>query len=458
MFTEIKDAFQNPPLRPRNDPFYEAPADLARLDPGALLRTRPVRLGYLGVIPQPNLQAWQLAYRSTNVHDEPEVAVTTVILPPVTDSAPRRLVAYQCAIDAVSDQCFPSYSLRLGVVVPGALPPFELILIASMLERGFVVSIADHEGLNGSFGAPREPGHRVLDGLRASLAFDELGLPPATPAALFGYSGGGMASAWAAEMAPTYAPELSVVGAVLGSPVGDPGEAFLKLNNTFFAGLPAMVVAGLMEIYPDLAQVVRARSSEVGLARLARLKNLTTTSALLKHRHDDFDDYLAEPLADVLARPEVLHVFNDLRLGQRIPDCPLLVVQAVHDKIIDVQDVDDLVARYVEGGATVRYVRDQLSEHIGMMIVAYPLMMSWLEERFTSAPAPTGTTTVRSLTLSHESPRGYAAMLGTTLRVLRMSGGGSRPRSQAGTICRRIGSPRRSRSRVESDQTSRAAG
>jgi pimeloyl-ACP methyl ester carboxylesterase len=422
MLTAVEDARMAPARRPRNDPFYEPPADLAQHRPGALLRSRPVRLGFLGLIPQPNLRAWQLAYRSTNLHGEAELAVTTVILPPVTANARRGLVAYQCAIDAVSDRCFPSYSLRMGVVVPGALPPFELILITSMLERGFVVSIADHEGRKGSFAAPREPGHRVLDGIRASLAFNELGLPPETATAVFGYSGGGMASAWAAEMAPTYAPELHLVGAVLGSPVGDPGEAFIKLNHTFFAGLPAMVVAGLIQIYPDLAQMIRAHSSQEGLTRLEKLKNLSTTSAVLRHRNDDFDDYLEVPLADVLARPEVLHVFNDLRLGHRTPDCPLLVVQAVHDQIIDVQDVDDLVNRYTEGGATVQYVRDRSSEHIAMMVIAYPLMMSWLEARFTSAPAPTGMSTVRSLAFSRKAWRGYAGMIGTTLRILRKGG------------------------------------
>lgn len=49
---------------------------------------------------------------------------------------------------------------------------------------------------------------------------------------------------------PHYAPELPIVGAVLGSPVGDPGEAFIKLNGGSFAGPPALVVAGLCQAYP----------------------------------------------------------------------------------------------------------------------------------------------------------------------------------------------------------------
>lgn len=433
MFNPLKAALRGRPVRPKDDLFYQPPLDLDALPPGAVIRSRAVRLGFLGLLPQAQMRAWQLAYRSTDLHGRPEVAVTTVIAPAASgDQPPSRLVAYQCAIDAVSDRCFPSYSLQLGAVVPGALPPLELTQIGFLLERGFVVSVADHEGLEGAFGAPREPGHRVLDGVRAALAFEQLQLAEDTAVGLFGYSGGGMASAWAAEMAPTYAPELNLVGAVLGSPVGDPGEAFLKLNETFFAGLPALVVAGLAKVYPGLRRVIVEHASEDGRRRLARLEELTTAAAVMAHRHDDFDDFLDSPLADVLALPEVLEVFADLRLAHRTPQCPILVVQAVHDRIIDVRDVDDQVERYVDGGAQVRYVRDGFSEHIGLMLIAQPLMISWLEARFAAVPGPSGTATVRSLLLSPASWGAYADLIGTTLRLLVGRGGVTRAEPMAG--------------------------
>lgn len=420
------------PMRPKDDPFYDPPEDLDQLPPGTLIRSRTVRLAFLGAVPQKAMATWQLAYRSTDLHGRAELAVNTVIAPEEgTGMSPRSLVAYQCAIDAISDRCFPSYALRLGTVVPGALPPLELTLISALLEHGFVVSIADHEGRAGTFGAPREPGYRVLDGVRASLAFEALQLTPQTQVGIFGYSGGGMASAWAAEMAPEYAPELNLVGAVLGSPVGDPGGAFIKLNGTFFAGLPALVVAGLTKVYPGLGRVIDEHASEDGLRRLARLEELTTTEAVLRYRFDDFDDFLDSPLADVLALPEVLDVFTDLRLAHHIPRCPLLVLQATRDRIIDVREVDDLVERYVEGGATVRYVRDRASEHIGLMVIAQPLMMSWLEGRFAATPAPTGTVTVPSLLLAPLSWPGYVELLRSTLRLV--CGRGGVVRHQAST-------------------------
>ena len=368
-----------------------------------------MRVALLGLVRQRRVEAWQVAYRSTDLHGRPEVAVTTVMRARGT-SAPSGLVAYQCAIDAVSDRCFPSYALRAGARAWGALPQFELFLIARLLELGYVVSACDHEGRSGTFAAPREPGHRVLDGVRAATALEELDLPPDLPVGMFGYSGGGMATAWAAEMAPTYAPELPIVGAVLGSPVGDPGEAFIKLNGGLFAGLPALVVAGLRHVYPGLAEVVREHASSDGKRRLDRLEAMTTTEAVLRYCRDDFDDYLDAPLADVLALPAVLDVFDDLRLGHRAPACPVLVVQSRRDQIIDVRDVDGQVDRYVDAGAEVLYLRDRASEHISLMLLAFPVMLEWLSDRFEDggSSASTGTRDHVSLALS---PRAWPGFL-----------------------------------------------
>lgn len=417
----MADERRTRPLRPRVDPFHDAPAGLAALAPGAVIRIRRVRLGLVGLVPQDKLQAWQIAYRSSDLRGRPEVAVTTVITPRGSDSAPvRGLIAYQCAIDAVSDRCFPSYALRAGVRAWGAIPQLELALVATLVGQGYAISIADHEGRAGTFGAPREPGYRVLDGVRAALAADCVGLDRHLRVGLFGYSGGGMATAWAAEMAPDYAPELPLVGAVLGSPVGDPGEAFIKLNGGLFAGLPALVVAGLRHVYPGLDRVVRQHANLQGLRRLQDLEEMTTVGAVLKYAHDDFDDYIDAPLADVLATPEVLEVFADLRLGKHAPSCPLLVVQATHDQVIDVRDVDSQVERYVEGGAEVLYLRDRLSEHNSLLVLGFPAMLGWLLDRFGAdrAPAPTGTRDHWSLALAPRHWPVFARMATAAARTI----------------------------------------
>lgn len=416
------------PLLPREDQFFEPPAGFEAHSPGTVLRAREVRVAFLGRVPL-NVSAWQLLYRSSEANRHPEVTVTTVLLPACADPhQPRPILAYQCAIDAVADRHFPSYALRLGANAPWCVPQFELLVIANALRRGWAVSIADHEGLGGHFGAPREPGYRVLDGVRAAMGFEPLRLSSAAPVALWGYSGGGMASSWAAEVAGAYAPELNIVGAALGSPVGDPGEALLKLNGTALAGLPAMVIAAIRHVYPDLGRLIDQHATDTGRRRLDEIETLGTIAAIRRYRHDDIDNYIDVPLADLLALPEVVTLIDDLRLGMGVPHCPLLVVQGVHDQIIDAVDVDGQVQRYIDGGAHVQYLRDRLSEHITLLPLSVPTTMDWLADRFAGRPLPApGIKTVWSIA---GSLKALAGLLMTALVAIKVATGRSlTPRS-----------------------------
>lgn len=177
-------------------------------------------------------------------------------------------------------------------------------------------------------------------------------------------------------MAPKYAPEINVVGAALGSPVGDPGSAFLRLNATRYAGLPIMVVAGLRHVYPQLDRVIRRHVSAEGREILQSVEHLSTIAAVRRLSHYDVGDHLDVPLADFLALPEVTALFQEIQPGGHAPSAPILAVQSVqsvHDQLIAVDDVDGQIARYRAAGAHVTYRRDRLSEHIALHPLAAPL-------------------------------------------------------------------------------------
>ena len=372
------------PHLPHHDPFYAPPAGFQHAAPGTVLRSRDVELAFLGLIPQ-RLHATQLLYRSTDRNGAPEAAVTTVIVPP--DAAPDGpVVSYQCAIDAISDRCFPSYALRRHARAAGSLPQLELLLISAALAEGWTVSVPDHEGVTGVWGAPYEPGYHVLDGLRAALNSDRLGLSATAPIGVWGYSGGGLASGWAAEMAADYAPELTIVGAVLGSPVGDLGHTFRRLNGGPFSGLPALVVAALADIYPGLNRVIAEHATARGRELLDRLHRMNTVEAVVRMFRVDMADLVDVPLNEILDGPEVREVFGDTKLGVATPAPPVLIVQAVHDEIISVDDIDRLAETYLAGGTEVTYHRDPLSEHLLLHPMSAPMALRWLTDRFAGRP------------------------------------------------------------------------
>lgn len=374
------------PVVPAKDPFYQPPPGFEHARPGTVLRSRDVELAFLGLVTQ-QFTATQLLYRTTDLHGLPQATVTTVIVPtecPPNGSVP--LLSYQVAIDAVAGRCFPSYAMRRGAKALGALAQVEFFLVAAALAEGWAVSVPDHEGPNGMWGAPYEPGYHALDGVRAALNYRRLGLSSDAPVGLWGYSGGGLATAWAAEMSGSYAPELNIVGAVLGSPVADLGHAFRRLNGSFYSGLPAMVVAALAHVYPDLDRVIQEHATDTGKAMLLRIEKMTTAHAVLRLIGMDMDKLVDLPLEQILQTPEVQHVFESIKLGTAVPTPPVLIVQAVHDRIVSVGDIDELTDTYKSGGASVTYHRDLFSEHMLLHPMSAPMALRWLTDRFNGKP------------------------------------------------------------------------
>jgi Secretory lipase len=374
------------PVVPAKDPFYEPPPGFEHSRPGTVLRSRDVELAFLGLVPQ-QFTATQLLYRTTDLNGLPQATVTTVIVPAErATNGPIPLVSYQCAIDAVAGRCFPSYALRRGAKALGALAQFEFFLVAAALAEGWAVSVPDHEGPSGMWGAPYEPGYHVLDGIRAALAYEQFGLSHDGPVGLWGYSGGGLASAWAAELSGSYAPELNIVGAVLGSPVADLGSAFRRLNGSFYSGLPAIVVAALSHAYPDLDRIIQQHATDTGKAMLLRIEKMTTVHAVLRWIGMDMGKLIDQPLEQILQTPEVQQVFDSIKLGTAVPTPPVLIVQAVHDKIVSVDDIDELTHTYQSGGASVTYHRDMFSEHMLLHPMSAPMTLRWLTDRFKGEP------------------------------------------------------------------------
>jgi len=397
------------PLLPSDDPFYQPPPGYQHAAPGTVLRSRDVELAFLGLVPQ-RITATQLLYRTTDLNGRPEATVTTVILPAErAEGEVCPLLSYQCAIDAMTSRCFPSYALRRRARALGSIAQLELLLVNAALAEGWAVSVPDHEGLHGLWGAPFEPGYRVLDGIRAALSSERTALSPEAPVGLWGYSGGGLASAWAAEMVGEYAPELDIAGGVLGSPVGDLGNTFRRLNGGLFSGLPALVVAALAHTYPELDRVIKEHTNEEGQTLLEELEKMTTAEAVVRMAGKNMGDYLDEPLEATLSRPEIAHVFDSIRLGAAVPTPPVLIVQAVHDYLIDVNDIDTLADAYSAGGADVTYHRDAFNEHMFLHPLSAPMALRWLTDRFAGRPITDHL--IRTQWPTAFNPMTYAGML-----------------------------------------------
>lgn len=201
------------PLPPSRDPFYVPPGNLSSYQPGQIISSR--------VVAPPAVQdpavghVVQVLYRTINTNGNASSTVATVFTPtnPRADPAMLSLQFYE---DSANIACAPSYSLMAGLSSPN-WPTSSLdnpVITKWALNLGYYVVIADHEGPNSAFIAGWEEGQAGLDGIRAALASADL--PTSTKIAMYGYSGGAHATAWMTNLAPTYAPELNVVGSAHG--------------------------------------------------------------------------------------------------------------------------------------------------------------------------------------------------------------------------------------------------
>ncbi|GGB34573.1 lipase [Flexivirga endophytica] len=424
---EHTDERTTAPVPPAEDPFRRPPPGWETAAPGTPLRSRDVTVAFLGRIPL-QAKAVQVLYRTADMHGDAATTCTTVLL--ADDAAPaedRAILSFQCAIDSLAPEAFPSYTLRHRAPTTGEVVQLELLLIANALARGWAVSVPDHEGMQGNWGAPREAGHCALDGLRAARQHSGFGVTEQSAVTMWGYSGGGWATSWAAEMARDYAPELNVVGAVLGSPVGDPELVFRRANGHFFAGLAGLAIAGLIRSYPAMHALVDEHVDARGRALLDGAIVWRTRQAITRMAFTDFGKYMDVPVSAFLSKPEMQEVFADIRPGRGTPAMPLLVTQAVHDQIVPLGGIDRMVAGWVGRGVRVTYVRDRASEHFLLHIVSAPLVLGWLTDRISGvATSGSSTVTVRSVL----APLGRLAsgirllkVCGRVLRGAPLSGG-----------------------------------
>ncbi len=97
--------------------------------------------------------------------------------------------------------------------------------------------------------ARRSQAAAVLDIGRAARQLPDSGVPATGPVAVAGYSQGSGAAAAAAELAPTYAPERTLVGAVAGAVPADLAAMGESLDGGPYASFALYAVAGLATAY-----------------------------------------------------------------------------------------------------------------------------------------------------------------------------------------------------------------
>ncbi|MFY2790774.1 lipase family protein [Rhodococcus sp. MALMAid1271] len=355
--------------------FYDTPvATIDTATPGEVVRELPLGtpkgfgLGF---------DIERILYRSTDTHDRPMTVsgYSAVPIAPWPGPGPRPVIAYAPGTSGMADRC--AGSAVLGTV--GSSPAILPLLLA-----GYRVVATDYQGL----GTPG--GHTYLNRLASGRALLDAARTaaddPSTPVVLFGYSEGGFASAAAAELAATYAPEVTVVGAYVGAPPADPRLNIEPLDNTALGSAVLFAVDGMINAYPERAESIRSLFHPDGLAVLDAAQEWCTTDSAasdMVHTRDLTRD--GRPLTAHSDDPALAELTDANTVGRIAPAMPVYLAHAVEDDTVPVEQSRTLLRRWQSLGADVTYREYQFptlpypgTNHLPGALAAYEDVLPWI--------------------------------------------------------------------------------
>lgn len=383
---------------PAQDPFYKytGSTPLANIAPGTTLKSRTVPYHIFGLATP--LKAVQLLYRATDAQKRPTVNVTTVVQPTCFLCLNRdKVISYQSFYDSLNPDDQPSYAISGGVTLGGLIPQIENVLFAPFLLKGYSIVISDTQGQTANFAAGPEYGTNTLDSIRASINSNAVDIDANAKVAMIGYSGGAIATEWAAELAPTYAPDLNknLIGAAFGGVLVHPAHNLYYVEgSSIWAGVMPMAIIGVARSYGiDLQPYL----SENGKKIYEKLKNASIINVLGQYGGLKWSDLAKPEYPYPESIPAYVAAANKVIMGTGgTPKIPMLVGQGTGgelegtpahptygkgDGVMLAGDVRSLLRQHCSKGTKVKY-NEYGGSHITSALEWLPQAIDWTFDRF----------------------------------------------------------------------------
>ncbi len=388
------------------DPFFEYTdsTPLADIAPGTILKSRTISVYIAGI--KTKLQATQLVYRSTDAQLRPASNVTTIFTPDCAKAScanKNKVISYQSFYDSLNPEDGPSRAYAGGKRLPDLLPAVETILFGKYVKQGYTVVISDTEGQKANFAAGPEYGYNTLDSIRATFNAPQIGLSSDAKVVMMGYSGGAIATEWAAELAPTYAPDLkpNLIGAAFGGTLVSPEHNLPYVEGTpIWGGVMPMAVLGVSRSYDiDIQKYLTPRGLEV----FEKMKKASIAYVLGQYTKVTWKDLVKPEYQDRTKIKEYVEAVNKVIMGTGgTPEIPLQIGQGTGgiweltkpspvwgagDGVMLAGDVRTLARQYCAKGVPVQH-KEWGSSHFVTMVSWLPWATTWIDDRFAGKAAP----------------------------------------------------------------------
>jgi hypothetical protein len=360
---------------PAGGTFYVPPDPLPAGQHGDVIWCRP------SFSPVPGARAWQILYRSATASGQPTAISGTVFVPDAPYPGTRPVVAYASGTQGWGDQCAPSSEMASGTFD-------EQFAVSNLLARGWAVTVTDYPGLgtpgDETYNVGIPEGYGVLDALRAATLLPGAGLSTAAPMAIEGYSQGGAAADWAAQLQPSYAPGLRLTGVAAGGTPANLQAVANNINGTLFFAFLAGSAIGFNAAYPSLD--LNSELTPAGQAAMAQLDTMCQTQGLLTYAGHHIQDYTVGGI-NPMTEPKWQAVLNANNLGGMKPQVPLYQYHGLLDEVIPWNVEQALHRQYCAMGVTTQ-LTGYAGDHVLTQVLAQGDVANWISARLAGAPAP----------------------------------------------------------------------
>ncbi|MFJ8388853.1 lipase family protein [Streptomyces sp. NPDC094438] len=388
-----------------SDPFYtyDGSKPLSSYTPGTVLKKRTLQYHIEG-LPTP-VKAIQLLYRTIDAQGRPAANVTTVVRSITGDGS--KAVSYQSFYDSLNPQDGPSRAIAGDVTLGGIMANSENLFLVPLLAKGYNVVISDTEGQTADFAAGPEYAANTLDSIRAATdPGTGTGMNADTRVGLMGYSGGAIATNWAAALAPKYAPDVNkrLVGFAEGGLLVDPAHNLKYVNGALmWSGVIPMAIIGVSRSYGiDLKQYMNS----YGLKVYQDLEHGSLLDALGHYPGLTWKKLAKPQYADPNSVTEFVEAVNKINLGSAAtPTVPGFIAQGnggvvegtfgnppgigTGDGVMVAGDVRALARQYcATGNNSIAFHQYNLLSHVPVAAAWAPGAIGWLGDRFAGRTAP----------------------------------------------------------------------
>ena len=358
-------------------PFYTAPSPLPDVPLGTILRQEEIDDFHA------DATTYRVLYMSTGFDGTPTAVSGLIVVPDAPAPAGgRKVVAFTHGTVGVQPNCGPS------VLGSKAVAAFEGL--DEFVAAGYVVAATDYQGLGTEGPHPYLVGDaeamQALDSVRAAqrLAAAEAG----NDVVVWGHSQGGHASLFTGELAPSYAPELHLVGVAAGAPVPDLVELFkYNVDTTIGKVLISMALsqwadvfdANLSDILTPAARLAVDRVADVCLYGLGQIASAIPGAIILDITFLKAPPWEVEPWKSIVVENNP---------GSRPTGVPMFISQGDADTIVDPALTERMADQLCANGETVELLLMPAVGHVEGGHTAAPTVAEWIADRFAGQPAP----------------------------------------------------------------------